>query len=119
MLNTVVFFSSSLNRPMTSALAVFVERSCRFVEKDPAGFMQEQPHEGEAFLLAERKFFVPALHLVELGDEIAKIAPFECVSHLRIGKGVGRARIDSRRCAKCRGADTGAAAGTPWSQAEA
>ena len=119
MLNTVVFFNSSSNRPMTRRLAVFVERGCRFVEKDPAGFMQEKPRKGEAFLLAERKLLVPALHLVELGDEIAEIAPLECLSHIRIGEGVGRARIDRSRCATCRAADRGAAAGTPWPQAQA
>jgi hypothetical protein len=48
------------------ALAVFVERGCRFVEKDPARLGQKNPGEGEALLLAERKLFVPALHLVEL-----------------------------------------------------
>ena len=36
-------------------LAVFVERGCRFVEKDPSRFVQEDPREGEALLLAERK----------------------------------------------------------------
>jgi DNA mismatch repair protein MutH len=35
------------------ALTVLVERSCRFVEKDPAGFVQQEPHEGETFLFAE------------------------------------------------------------------
>ena len=75
------------------ALAVFVERGCRFVEKDPARFVQEEPRKSEALLLAERKLLVPALHLVELGDEIAEIAPLKCLSHIRIGECVGLARI--------------------------
>jgi hypothetical protein len=37
------------------ALAVFVERGCRFVQEDPAWFVQEEPRKGEALLLAERK----------------------------------------------------------------
>ena len=53
------------------ALAVFVERRCRFVEKDPARFVQEEPRKSEALLLAERKLLVPALHRVELGVEVA------------------------------------------------
>ena len=77
MLNTVVFFSSASNRPMTRRLAIFVERSCRFVEKDPAWLVQEEPREGEALLLAERKLLVPAFHPVELDYEIAEIAPLE------------------------------------------
>ena len=102
-----------------AALAVFVERGRRFVEKDPAGFVQEQPREGEAFLLAERKFLVPALHLVELGDEIAEIAALECSSHIRIGEGVGRARIAQGVAQRAQRADMGAAAGMPWPQAQA
>ena len=75
------------------ALAVFVERGCGFVEKDPARFVQKEPSEGEALLLAERKLIVPALYLVELGDEIAEIASIECLSNIRIGESVGGARI--------------------------
>jgi hypothetical protein len=37
-----------------AALAVFVERSRGFVEKHPSGFVQEEPREGEALLLAGR-----------------------------------------------------------------
>ena len=74
-------------------LAVFVERGCRFVEKDPARFVQEEPRKGEALLLAKRKLLVPALHLIELGDEIAEIASFECLSHILIGMCVGRAGL--------------------------
>src|SRR5665647_1156557 len=76
-----------------SALAVFVERGCGFVEKDPARFVQEEPREGEALLLAERKLIVPALNPVELGDEIAEIAALEGLSHIRIRESVGGARI--------------------------
>jgi hypothetical protein len=43
------------------ALAVFVDRGCGFVEKDPAMLVQEEPREGEAPLLAQRKLIVPAL----------------------------------------------------------
>src|ERR1035437_1322667 len=75
------------------ALAVFVERGCRFVEKDPAWFVQEEPREREALLLAARKLIVPALHLVEPGDEIAEIAALECLSHIRLRESVGGARI--------------------------
>lgn len=57
------------------ALAVFVERRCRFVQKDPARFVQEEPREGEAFLFAERELLVPAFDLIKLCDEIAEIAP--------------------------------------------
>ena len=62
------------------SLAVFVKRGRRFVEKDPARFVQQKPRKGEAFLFAERKLFVPTVHLVELADEITKIAPLECLS---------------------------------------
>ena len=75
------------------ALAVFVERGCGFVEKDPARFVQEEPREGEALLFAERKLVVPALDLVEPGDEMAEIAALECPSHIRIRESVGGARI--------------------------
>src|SRR5450759_1997250 len=75
------------------ALAVFVERGCGFVEKDPARFMQEEPREGEALLLAERKLIVPALDLVKPGDEMAEIAALECLPHIRIGESVGRSWI--------------------------
>src|SRR5476649_2605575 len=57
-----------------AALAVFVERSGRFVEKDPSRFAQQEAREGEALLFAERQFLVPALGPVELGDETAEIA---------------------------------------------
>src|ERR1035437_7248828 len=63
------------------ALAVFVERGRAFVEKHPAGFVQEEPREGETLLLAERKLIVPALHPVEPGDEMAEIAAIERLSH--------------------------------------
>src|SRR6185437_15799774 len=76
-----------------AALAVFVERGCRFVEKDPARFVQQEAREGEALLLTERKLIVPALHLVELGYEIAEIAALEGMSYIRIRESVGRARI--------------------------
>ena len=76
-----------------AALAVFVERGCRFVEKDPSRFVQEETCEGEALLFAERKLIVPALHLVEPGDEMAEIAALECLSHIRIGESVGRTWI--------------------------
>jgi hypothetical protein len=39
----------------SSLLAVFVERGCRFIEKDPFRFVQEEPREGEALLLALSK----------------------------------------------------------------
>ena len=76
-----------------AALAVFVERGRGFVEKHPSGFVQEEPREGEALLLAERKLIVPALHLVELGDEIAQIAAIERLSHICIGESIGGTRI--------------------------
>jgi len=44
----------SVEQAHDAALAVFVERGCRFVEKDPSRFVQEDPREGEALLLAER-----------------------------------------------------------------
>src|SRR5450631_688501 len=77
-------------------LAVFVERGRRFVEKNPARFVQKEAHEGEALLLAERKLIVPALHFVEPGDEMAEIAARECLSHIRISESVREARIAQR-----------------------
>ena len=75
------------------ALAVSIERGRGFVEKHPAWFVQEEPREGQALLLAERKLVVPALHLVELGDEMAEIAAIEGLSHIRIGESIGGTRI--------------------------
>src|SRR5665213_3189695 len=83
------FLQFTIEQAHDVALAVFIERGCRFIEKDPAGFVQEQPCEGEALLLAERKLIVPALNLVEPGDEMAEIAAIECLSHIRIGEGIG------------------------------
>jgi hypothetical protein len=45
----------TVERAHDTALAVFVERRCGFVEKDPAWFVQEESREGEALLLAERE----------------------------------------------------------------
>lgn len=72
------------------SLAVFVERGSGFVQKNPARFVQDEPREGEALLLAERKLIVPALYLVKLWDEIAEIAALEGTSHIRIRESVGR-----------------------------
>ena len=76
-----------------AALAVFVERGRRFVQKDPCRLVQEKARKSESLLFAQRKLHVPALGLVELGNEIAEIAPHQGLSHIRIKEGVGRARI--------------------------
>lgn len=54
------------------ALALLVERGRRFVEKDPARFVQEEPREGDTLLLAERQLAIPPFLPIELGDEIAE-----------------------------------------------
>ena len=65
------------------ALAVFVERGGRFVEKDPTWLVQEEAREGEALLLAERQLAVPPFDPVELVEEIAEVASLERLSHSR------------------------------------
>src|SRR5450755_1642325 len=76
-----------------AALAVFVERGGRFVEKDPSRFVQQEAREGEALLFAERQFLVPALSPVKLGDETAEIASLQGFSNIRFEESVGGARI--------------------------
>ena len=76
-----------------AVLAVLVERRCRFVQKDPSRLVQKKARKSETLLFAKRKLLVPALGCVELGNEIAEIAPLQGLSHIRIEEGVGRARI--------------------------
>nr|WP_316165114.1 MULTISPECIES: hypothetical protein [unclassified Bradyrhizobium] len=75
-----------------AALAVFVERGCCFVEKDPSRLVQQKARKREALLLAERKLLVPALHQIELGDQAAEIAALERLANIRFGKGVAEQR---------------------------
>ena len=74
-----------------AALAVFVERGRRFVEKDQPGLCRRRANARRS--CSPSKLLVPALCLVELGNETAEIAPLKCFSSVRIGESVGGARI--------------------------
>jgi hypothetical protein len=86
--------SQLLLKDRQQGLAVLLlERAQGVVQKDPARPVQQQAGKCEALLLLQRKFLVPALLMIERGDEMAKPDPLERGHYGGVVEASGRRRI--------------------------